>query len=288
MASAMNLMTPPDALSRLRHWERLPPFHPVALRLMRVIASDYVPLNEISNIIRSDTVFAAELLRLANSPLFTFRCEIASVLQAVSLLGLERVRGLALTVALRRFLDESAPGGAARVCWRHSLACALLSEEIALAALLPTDVAHTAGLVHDLGRLVLLASDPERYTALLDGSEPSPAAVCERERRAFGLDHCEAGAAVMERWSFPASLGEVAATHHHPASPELSGMPDVVRLACRTADALGFHVTGTPAAAGDEALAALLPVRIRARFRDSGAEMAAALATKINSMEICV
>ena len=214
MASAMNLMTPPDALSRLRLWERLPTFHPVALRLMRVIASDYVPLNEISHIIRSDTVFAAELLRLANSPLFTFRCEIGSVLQAVSLLGLERVRGLALTVALRRFLDESVPGGPARVCWRHSLACALLSEEIAQAALLPTDAAHTAGLVHDLGRLVLLASDPERYTALLEGSEPSPAAVCARERRTFGPDHCEAGGGAVGRWGFPGALGRGAPPHH--------------------------------------------------------------------------
>lgn len=283
----MDLLSPPDALSRLRLWERLPPFHPVALRLMRVISSDSIALNEIAGIIRCDPAFAAELLRLANSPLFNFRYEIGSVLQAAGLLGLERVRGLALTVALRRFLDGSVPSLAARICWRHSLACALVAEEIAAAAMTPTDAAHTAGLVHDVGRLALLAGDPALYTALLESSEPEPLMLCELERHAFGLDHCELGAAMMENWRFPESLWEVAALHHHPVCPARFGLTEIVKVACRVADALGFQVAGPAPPLDARGLAGMLPASVSARWRVNLPELSAAVATRINSLEIC-
>ncbi len=282
-----DLLFPPGALSRLRLWERLPPFHPVALRLMRVISSDIVPLNEIAGIIHCDPVFSAELLRLANSPLFHLRYEIGSVLQAAGLLGLERVRSLALTVAMRRFLADSSPSTATRICWRHSLACALVAEEIARAAMAPTDAAHTAGLIHDIGRLALLTGDPARYTALLESSEPEPIMLCELERHTYGLDHCELGAAMMENWRFPESLWEVAARHHHPVCPERFGLAEIVKVACRVADALGFQVAGPAPPLDAQNLADMLPTSVSSRLRTNLAEMSAAIATKINSLEIC-
>ena len=283
----MDVQSAPDTRSRLRLWESLPPFHPVALRLMKVISSESVPLTEIASIIRCDAAFAAEILRLANSPLFGFNREISSILHAVGLLGLERVRGLALTVALRRLLGNVPPSVAARVCWRHNLACAMVAEELAVAAMMSSDVVYTAGLVHDIGRLALLASDPARYAALLASSEPEPSMLCQLERHSFGLDHCQVGAVLMEHWNFPKELRDIADLHHDPLAPGRFGLMEVVKVACRTADALGFQVTGTTPPFDPDILFQMLPDSARSRMPADAGQMSAAIAIKINSFEIC-
>ena len=282
----MDLLCAPETLTRLRRWKNLPPFHPVALRLMRAASSEDVPLTEVAAIVRSDAVFAAEILRLANSPLFAFKQEIDSVLHAVCLLGPERVRGLALTVALRHFLGGVLATEAARVCWRHNLACAMTAEELALALMMPLDAAYTAGLVHDLGRLALLASDPGCYSALLDRAEAEPSRLCALERDAFGVDHCQAGATLMEHWSFPPALCEIAATHHQPVASGPIGSREIVQLACRTADSLGFQVAGPAPPFNVEEFLQSLPDFAHARIRRGAGEMAMAIAIRINALEV--
>ncbi|MEK7752184.1 MAG: HDOD domain-containing protein [Acidobacteriota bacterium] len=282
----MDLLCAPEARTRLRRWENLSPFHPVALRLMRAAASDDVPLTEVAAIVRRDAVFAAEILRLANSPMFGFRQEIDSVLHAVCLLGPERVRGLALTVALRRFLGAVLATEAARVCWRHNLACAMVAEELALALMMPSDAAYTAGLVHDLGRLALLASDPNHYAAMLAEAEAKPSRLCALEREAFGVDHCQAGATLMRHWGFPPVLCEVAAVHHQPVASGPVGVREIVQLACRTADSIGFQVTGRAPPFEVEELLQWLPNSAHARIRRGAGEMALNIAIRINTVEI--
>ena len=282
----MDLLCAAEAQSRLRRWENLPPFHPVALRLMRAASSDDVPLTEVAAIVRCDAVFAAEILRLANSPLFAFRREIDSILQAVCLLGLERVRGLALTVALRRLLGGVFAMEAARVCWRHSLACAMIGDELALALMMSSDTVYTAGLVHDLGRHALLAGDPDCYSALLDRAEAEPSRLCALEREAFGVDHCEAGATLMEHWSFPPALCEIAAAHHRPVAGGPIGLREIVQLACRTADSLGFQVAGPAPPFNVEDLLQSLPAFAHARIRGGAGGMVMAIAIRINALEV--
>jgi putative nucleotidyltransferase with HDIG domain len=281
----------PPALSaarpRLRSWEKLPPFHPVALRLMQILSGDNVSLGEIADTIRGDAVFAAELLRLANSPLFGFKREITSVIQAVGLLGLGRVQALVLTVALRRFAGAPTQTMAAKLCWRHNLACAIVAEDLAVAAMAPADAAYTAGLVHDIGRLALLASDPARLAAILESSEADPRVLCQLERHAFGLDHCDVGAALMEHWHFPKMLQEIAESHHHPLNGARLDMKELIKVACRIADALGFQVAGTASVFDIEGLLGSLPLPARSRLAAGAHEMTAEIATRINSFELC-
>jgi putative nucleotidyltransferase with HDIG domain len=283
----MNLVATPVTAARLRRWEKLPPFHPVALKLMRVTASDNVSLAEVAGIIRCDAAFAAEILRLANSPLFGFHRQVDGVLQAIGLLGTERVRGLALTVALRRFLGHLPPLAAVRICWRHNLACAMIAEELAASALMPSDTASTAGLVHDLGRLALLASDPDGYSSLLERAEDEPSRICDFEREIFGLDHCQAGAELMNFWSFPPALCEIAAAHHNPVDGERLELLEAVQLACWLADSLGFQVAGPPPPFPAAELAWWLPPSAVSRFEADPEAMATWIAIKINSFEVC-
>ncbi len=227
----------------LRALRRIPPFHPVAVRLIRMASVETTPLGEIASLIRSDAAFSAEVLRLANSPLFGMMREVSSIMQAVALLGLQRVRALASTVALRQFLARVAHSRAARLCWRHNLATALLAEELASASLLDRDAAYTCGLMHDLGRLALLALDPEAMETIVDQADSGGADPGELERRVYGASHAEAGAWIMEQWNFPPLLRSVAHAHHQPPAPPFD-IPAAVSLACRAAGALGFQFAG--------------------------------------------
>src|SRR6266568_6262545 len=106
--------------------KNLPPFRPVAVKLLRLTAQDDVPLNRIQAVLRTDVAFSAEVLRLANSALIGSRNEVNSVAHAVALLGLERLKGLSMTVALRDFLTTPKSGAAMQLCWKYNLATAVI------------------------------------------------------------------------------------------------------------------------------------------------------------------
>src|ERR1700704_3373017 len=108
----------------------LPPYRPVARKLMKLAAHEDVQLEQIQQVLRMDAAFTADVLRLANSPLIGIRGEIKSVMQAVMMLGLERIKALATTLSMRAFLTTSVPTSALLASWRHNLAAAILCERL--------------------------------------------------------------------------------------------------------------------------------------------------------------
>src|SRR5260370_38573166 len=113
-----------EAITAKQHWtvRDLPPYRPVARKLMLLTARENVPLSEVHEVLSTDAPFAADVLRLANSPLIGFRGEITSILQAGMMLGLERIKALAKVLSLGAFLAGGGPAGLRRICWRHKLA----------------------------------------------------------------------------------------------------------------------------------------------------------------------
>ena len=133
----------------------LPPFSTVAVKVLQLVASNVSELKALSNLIGSDPAFAGAILRIINSPLFGMRKQISSVFDATVLLGLERIKGVALTIGIRTYLHETLEVPAIKACWRHSLACAMIAGELARGSEVKEDVAFTAGVIHDIGRLAL-------------------------------------------------------------------------------------------------------------------------------------
>ncbi|HEY6290612.1 MAG TPA: HDOD domain-containing protein [Terriglobia bacterium] len=113
----------------------LPPFPGVAARILQLLSKDDAGMKDLAALIRTDIAFSSEILTLANSALFAFRTEINSILQATVLLGLGRVKAIALTVGMRSYVTDSLKLPALLACWRHSLACAVLCEEMAPACM---------------------------------------------------------------------------------------------------------------------------------------------------------
>ena len=259
----------------------LPPFPAVALRALNVLSGTDTSLRELCDLIRTDAVFSAEILRIANSPLIAFSKEITSVLQASMLLGFQRLRRLVVTVALRSYLDSAAP--LLRSCWRHSVACAILADQAARWISLDGEFAYTAGILHDIGRVVLTAMEPDAYVALLDRSTEPPLGMLRKERDVFVMDHCQAGSWLLAAWNLPRDLATIAAHHHEPLTHQ-EDAAEVIRLSCLLANALGFAVTPHNASSPEKVLAEF-PESVRMHL-PKPEELTSELTRQISAIEL--
>jgi putative nucleotidyltransferase with HDIG domain len=269
---------------------RIPAFPPVAIRVLGLLQDDDVAVDRLVELIRSDPAFAGELLRRANSPLLACHSEVASLEQALILLGYRRVRALALTVATGMYLRKAADIGELRKFWRYSLACALLSEELARACGVHEDVAYTAGLLHDIGRLGLMVAHPEQYAHLIRYAGEQlrtgqPVDIVQLERDLFGVDHYEVGRCLAEAWKLPEPLAEIAGRHPRAVAQEWNTVR-IVRLGCQLAIALGFGVLPSPHNPSLETLLGELPEPVRKRLPADPCVLGEEICRKLAELDI--
>jgi len=224
--------------------KNLPPFPQVAAKVASLLATDPTAFRKIADTLQTDAALSAEVLRLANSPLMAVRYSVNSIVQALGLLGAQRLTNLVMTLGLSKFARCAGKSEAMRRLWRHNLACALAARHLAENEDGDSSEAYFAGLFHEVGRLALLVQDPARYDRALAQHED----LDQMERNHFDIDHHEAGAWVVEKWNLPRAFAEVALTHHDP-SPQSSRLTLLVHVSCQIADQLGFSVLpveGTP------------------------------------------
>ncbi|HUU35659.1 MAG TPA: HDOD domain-containing protein [Vicinamibacterales bacterium] len=236
--------TPPPVKARLlrRNFE-LPPIPVVAVNLLGLLAKDQVALNEVAATISIDATIAAEVLRAANTANYGVRGEVTSVHHATTLLGIGRIRALAATHGLRRYLGQALRLPAVVRCWRHNLACAAAAEQIALRLGGNAADAYVAGLLHDIGRLALIVAHPTQYPAFLDTADARGLELLALERELLGIDHCEAGLWFTQQLLLPQVFQDIAMHHHNPAAVGPTEMLARVGVACRLAEWMGFWVT---------------------------------------------
>ena len=227
--------------------ENLPPFSPVAMRLVTLLSDENVHVDQVSRFIAAEPVFAARVLQLANSPLFALQRQVTSIPQAVIVIGLERVKAIALTRAVGDFVAPVLRRKALAACWRNTLAGAVLAEALAPLYQAEAGAAYTAGLLRDIGRLALIVKYPEAYTNAIEIARDGGPGLLETERNLFDIDHCEAGRWVVERMFLPEEISRCVVHHHDAELPEGWDLVHLVRTADRLADALGYGIVpGAP------------------------------------------
>lgn len=271
---------------KYRGLRRLPPFPAVTTKLLRLLSNEDVHVGQIVDLIRADPALASELMRIVNSAIYGFPSRISSIQNAVTLLGLRTVRSFALTVSMKGFLHTALRLDLLRRIWRHCVACGILCEEMSRACSASQggdDRAYTAGLLHNVGRLGLFVAHPHQYEELL--SKPSETDILERERQAFGIDHCEAGAWLAHSWGLPQDLEAVIAGHHEPPSQIVFELADLVRVAVLLTDALGFDVTppAHPKTLSD--IRSMLPSGAQYRFDPEPEALTARLTDQLNTFD---
>ncbi len=247
------------SLGRAYAINTLPPFPTVAQKLMAIMSREDAPFGEIVKAIRTDAAFSAQALRLANSALVGSRCEVGSILHALAIMGTERLKVLVITVAVRTCLGAKANAAVLEKCWRHNLATALFSDEMAQACGIDPNDAYTAGLMHDIGRMALLSSYPHEYTALLaEADSRGLRDMRALERARFDVDHCQVGTFLAAKWNFPGKVQHVISHHHDPPS-EIFDLRSLVKASCKSARMLGFRSHGPEEVWDTNYLMGLLP-----------------------------
>lgn len=238
------MTTTDESLANLVASTKLKPFPTVALRLMQQIAQDRISFVEVGDLLKTDAAMSASVLRCANSPLFGVRGEIKSIPLALVTLGMDRVSLLILTAAMWRLVPGNRPELALRPWWRHNLATALFCKHLTSQDM-ASEYSYMCGLMHSVGQLALFQAFPNQY-----GTVVAEVAMRERdlrtvERTTFGADHCELGAALLEKWNIPEEIVDAAAHHHCPAHGT-TPFTELVNISCTVANFLGFAIAPRP------------------------------------------
>lgn len=267
MSTVMNAPPTADGIAgpkEKRPWalKSLPPFPAVALQLLSLLDDTEAPMKKITDLLRIDPAISAEILRVSNSALYGLSRKIDNVSHAIVVLGTEVVKRLALTIALGRFSHAFLRNQSLRICWDHSVACALIAEELAAAMDQPKDRAYTAGLLHDVGRLALLACYPGEYGNLMAVARENNFDELECERQLFDIDHCAAGEWLGHQWNLPSEFVEAIA-HHHTAEATDKSLLSIVTAANSIADTVGFNVLEMPPRSTVGEIVAGLPMKHR-------------------------
>lgn len=194
---------------RLRKLEGVPTLPPIVQRLNQMIEDERVSLNQIAEIIEKDQVITTKVLRLANSAFYGFPRKVSTVNQAMMFLGINVLKILIMTSSIFEIIHKEDVS-----LWEHSIgvaACArIISEKANIPE--PQEIA-TAGLLHDLGRVIEMVTFKEEFTAIKMLVEKGEDAL-NAERSILGIDHAEIGAFLMTQWNLPERLIEAVQAHH--------------------------------------------------------------------------
>jgi len=190
----------------------------VFIRINQMVEDPNSTIDDISKAVSQDPAFTVRLLRVANSPFYGFSSAIDTVSKAVSIIGTSQIRNLALSTAVATsFSGLSNKLVSMDNFWRHSLYCGLAARKLAkMAGKCDAEAVFTAGLLHDIGELVIFNRLPElaKETLLLvlDGADELP--VFRAEQQTMGFDHAQVGGELARQWKLPPMLEECIAYHH--------------------------------------------------------------------------
>lgn len=210
----------PDLIRDTRSVVSLPEAY---YRLQELIDDPRHDINLVAKVIESDSGLTARLLKAVNSPLYGQPQRIDRVSYAVSLMGSKALRDLILATAIvRAFGKLPAQLVDLSAFWHHSVYCGLVASHLAKhCRILHKERMLAAGVLHDLGQLVLYRSQPELSARALAQAEPADDGAYRAEKSVFGYTHAEVGAELLKAWRVPESLQAIVRHHHEPdlASP---------------------------------------------------------------------
>jgi len=245
-------------LGRASRVSALPPFSPAACKLIQLIGNEAVHFREVSQLLAVDAALSSQVLRVANSALLGCRYEISSILQALFVIGADRLRDIVITVAMKNYMGHG-DNVFLHGCWRHNLATALWSERLADCYEVERPIAYTCGMLHDIGRVALLKLFPHEYAAFMDHSLTGDLDKLEAERQLCDADHCQIGEGLSQSWNFPQTLQDVIGNHHQEITQRTPRTRLLLQAACTAASISGFHAVGPPRIWEPASIDSLLP-----------------------------
>ncbi len=237
----MSNMDPKILRRKVENINTLPTIPSVLKRLSLVIEKPRITLVEISAFISNDPALTTKVLKMVNSAIYGFPGRIASVSHATMLLGLNVIKGLLLGVSVFELMQKTMNG-----LYEHSLACAIASRVIAQKkGLKEPEEVSVAGLLHDIGKVILTLEFPTEYQAAMNEAQGKSISIFDAEKNQFNATHANVGSWLAEKWRFPRNLIEVIECHHRPALAKNAPMETaIVHMADLLVRARGFGFAG--------------------------------------------
>ncbi len=226
---------------KIERLKSLPTLPTVVAKISRMVESADTSAEELGRIISTDQVLAAKVLQLINSPIYGFPGRISSVTHGVVLLGFNVIKSLVLTASVFDIMIERMQG-----LWEHSIGCAGIAVRLArrFPTLDPEEVS-TAGLLHDLGKVVMSSQLPEEFQEIIHCAEHNKRYFIDCERELLGTDHAKIMRWVVQDWNLPITLVEPILYHHTPSLSRNAPLQTaIVHLSDILVKAWGYGLSG--------------------------------------------
>jgi HD-like signal output (HDOD) protein len=197
----------------------LPAMPHIACKVLELSSNPDTSAQQLQQVIADDQAMTARILKIANSALYSCSRKIKTLTEAIVMLGFNTIRSLVVTSASRNLYVSSSKrmGLKERLMWEHSIGaafgCRLLAKQRYPHLM---EEAFLAGLMHDIGKLVLNQQAAEQYDDIVQIVYNENRAFCETEREVFGFDHAEVGERLINKWKLSPLLERAIADHHRP------------------------------------------------------------------------
>lgn len=246
-------MSPDQDIRNRLEVARLPAMPQILLKLLELCQTDGAGMAEMAKLVGNDAGMTIKILNVANSAAYKRSAQKVGLLQALSALGSDMIKTLVISESVFQTFNSFSGSGSndLRRFWKHALSTAVMAREIAKAMdYAQPEEAYLAGLLHDVGRLALLAAAPEEYGVNFQADDDER--LCKAEERTLHVTHVEAGARVVERWNLDSFMAD-AILYHHESAQRVEGAHPLIRI-IHLAHQLANHDSAQPIAADAGAL----------------------------------
>ena len=228
----------------------IPTIPEVASKALRLMSDPDVSGSKLAKTISQDQGLTAKVLKVANSALYALPREVKNLQQASMVLGFTTLKSIVISASCRSIYKRF--GMFERSLWAHSVAAAMATHVIAKQLELNhREEAFVAGLMHDVGKVVMSNGARDKYKEVLQAQKNEDIPAIDAEQRVFGFSHVDVGVVLVQRWELPPALEHTVFLHHDPALAEtvaddFKGIVYATHLANRLTHHLGLGAGGTP------------------------------------------
>lgn len=228
-------------IREIKERHKLPSPPVVVTKVMNMLKDPNFNVRELSRVISDDPSLASRALSLSRSPRYAQRFQPQSVHEAILVLGLQTLRNIVIASAAESFLTRK--NKISEQLWVHSLAAALAARIVAKRMrYADPELAFLAGLLHDVGEMVLFNSDPRGFEKIVDDVRQSKKSIVIKEAELYGFDHAAVGVALLDFWNMEEEVNDAVLIHHKGADNSAGSLASIIDMAdylCTQAE-LGF------------------------------------------------
>ena len=218
------IIDPGQLQELLSNFEELPTIPDILFQILKILDDPDSGAADLAEVVRLDAPLTARILRLANSPYYSSRGDMADIHRCIAVLGYRTIRQVAICVSVATSVVSAAARAKGKLdykeLWRHSVATGALAKHLAeMVDYQEPEEIFTAGLLHDLGKFILEIYSPQSYGQVIRSCREQERALVDMEREVYGFDHAVLGEAFGFSWRFPGMLTRCFG-HHHDKPPK--------------------------------------------------------------------